>query len=78
MNGTFGNSAKIRLPNSDFMIYISTLKFNPIQSKEVILESISPDKTINYTIEYLKNEIDPVYDFLGIQNKLNQSKNVLK
>jgi C-terminal processing protease CtpA/Prc len=78
MNGTFGNSAKIRLPNSDFMIYISTLKFNPTHSKEVILESISPDKTINYTIESIKNEIDPVFEFLGIQNKLNQSKNALK
>jgi hypothetical protein len=66
MNGTFGSSATIYLPNTGLPVMISTMKFNPIFNKKENSTPIIPDKLIEYTIEDLANDRDPVWNFLNV------------
>jgi len=66
MSGTFGNSASIRLPNSQFPVMISTLKFTPKSIKQIQLEPIHPDVLIDKKVEDLINNTDPILKFLGV------------
>ena len=66
MSGTFGNSATVRLSNSQFPIMISTLKFTPTKYKEIELEPIQPDVLIQKNVSNLIQNTDPILIYLGV------------
>jgi C-terminal processing protease CtpA/Prc len=69
ISGTFGTNVVIDLPTTGLPIMISTVKFNTYNSNVPLLEPISPDKLINYSIEDVLFSRDPVWDFLNIKNE---------
>jgi hypothetical protein len=66
MSGTFGTSVTLNLPGTGLPVIISTVKFNPQHSKEKQLEPIIPDQLIDYTIEDVLLNRDPVWKKLNI------------
>ena len=66
ISGTFGNSATIRLNNSQFPIMISTLKFTPMKYDKIQLEPIQPDVLIQKNVSNLIQKIDPILNYLGV------------
>jgi len=66
MSGTFGNSATIRLKNSQFPIMISTLKFTPTKYEKIQLEPIQPDVLIQKNVNDLIQKSDPILNYLGV------------
>jgi hypothetical protein len=66
MSGTFGNSATIRLKNSQFPIMISTLKFTPTKYEKIQLEPIQPDILIQKNVSDLIQKSDPILNYLGV------------
>lgn len=66
MSGTFGNGVQINLRETGLPVTISTLKFNPLHTKEVVFEAIQPTLKIAYSIEDLKQKRDPVLNYLNI------------
>ncbi len=66
MSGTFGNSATIRLKNSQFPIMISTLKFTPTKYEKIQLEPIKPDVLIQKNVSNLIQNTDPILIYLGV------------
>ena len=66
MSGTFGNSATIRLNNSQFPIMISTLKFTPTKYEKIQLEPIQPDVLIQKNVSDLIQKTDPILNYLGV------------
>lgn len=66
LSGTFGNSATIRLNNSQFSIMISTLKFTPTKYEKIQLEPIQPDVFIQKSVSDLIQNTDPILNYLGV------------
>jgi len=66
MSGTFGNSATIRLSNSQFSIMISTLKFTPTHFDKIQLQPIQPDVLIQKQVSDIIQKSDPVFKYLGV------------
>jgi hypothetical protein len=66
MSGTFGNSATIRLSNSQFPIMISTLKFTPTNYETIQHAPIQPDVLIQKKVSDIIQKSDPIFNYLGV------------
>ena len=66
MSGTFGNGVQINLRETGIPVTISTLKFNPLHTKEKVLEAIEPTLQINYSLTDLILKRDPILNFLNV------------
>lgn len=66
MSGTFGNGVQINLKETGLPVSISTLKFNPLHTKEKYLEAIQPTVKIKYSLKDLSLNSDPVFKYLNI------------
>lgn len=69
MSGTFGSSVTINLPTTRLPVMISTAKFNPQHTKEADLQPIIPDKLIEYSVDDILLNRDPVWDYLNIRKE---------
>lgn len=73
MSGTFGSSVTVKLPGTGLPIMISTVKFNPQHTKEVAFQPIIPDKIIDYSIDDVRLERDPAFNYLKIEKSISDS-----
>lgn len=72
MSGTFGSSVTINLPGTGLPVLISTVKFNPQHTKKVTFQPIFPDKIIEYSIDDIKLNQDPIFNYLKIEKSTTE------
>jgi hypothetical protein len=72
MSGTFGSSVTINLPGTGLPVIISTVKFNPKHTKKVTFQPIFPDKIIEYSIDDIKLNQDPIFNYLKIEKSTTE------
>jgi hypothetical protein len=78
MGGSFGSNINLNLPGTGLPVMISTVKFNPLFSMEELNNPIILDQHIEYTVNDILTDTDPVWKFLNIKKGLSTLETKIK
>jgi hypothetical protein len=67
MIGSFGSNVNLNLQRTGLPVMISTIKFNPMFSKENKDQPIILDQNIQYSVKDIIKSRDPVWEYLKIK-----------